>query len=388
MKKIIYSILVGATALTAHAADFGQIAREYALTNPAVTAERARCEALVAEKRAENVLAGPEAEFSYKWPSRRGEDQRWDISVGQEFEWPGIYGIRAQQADRMAQWSSNLHSQTLIDKTLEIEQAMIALAQANANAELCREIAANFDRLAAIYNKSLQRGETTILEVRKIEIRSFEVQRQLAEAQSAVTVATEKLKSLCGGTLPAADFNAIPRPALLSMADYEAAPRPALLAADFQMEAASAGAKVASRSALPSFTVSYNHTYEEGIHFNGFGVGITLPSWNNKRRTAKAAAELEEARANRNDVALTENQQLSADYAEATSLLKAIQKAGAAFEKDEFVPLLDKALSVGRLTLSEYLLEYETYISAKQGYVDVCAAYADAEARLSRYLQQ
>ena len=65
------------------------MAREIALRNPDLAAVKAGYEAQVSETRAANTLAGPEVDFYYKFNAAGGEN-RWGLSVGQAFDWPGL----------------------------------------------------------------------------------------------------------------------------------------------------------------------------------------------------------------------------------------------------------------------------------------------------------
>ena len=73
------------------------------------------------------------------------------------------------------------------------------------------------DELCEAYRLALQRGETTILELRKMELRQFAVSQQLAQAMSDRSEAEANLRALCAGeTLQLSDSLELP-----ALRDYE-----------------------------------------------------------------------------------------------------------------------------------------------------------------------
>lgn len=100
------------------------------------------------------------------------------------------------------------------------------------------------------------------------------------------------LSSIYGGDCSAllkgmnCDFPALDPP---SMNDGENSPE--VIAARAEAEAAIKEEKAASMESLPGISIGYQHAFEEGIHFNGASLGISIPlfSSRNKKKAAKAA---------------------------------------------------------------------------------------------------
>ena len=93
MKRLI-AIAILCPALVAAAADIDSEARRIAATMPSVKPSRRRRQLKKESLDAANVLSGPEAEFEYKFGP---EQNRWGVSIGQEFEFPGVYGARSRK---------------------------------------------------------------------------------------------------------------------------------------------------------------------------------------------------------------------------------------------------------------------------------------------------
>lgn len=124
------------------------------------------------------------------------------------------------------------------------------------------------------------------------------------------------------------------------------------------------------------------HDFEDERHFNGFGIGISLPSW--RPRSAIKAAEAEHNAATFD--ALSElielKASLQADYARAVSLRRLVKPE---LFDDAYPQLLRKALDAGRITLFQYLTEYQDFLEARQAQIDAEAEALNAEAVLRRY---
>ena len=167
----------------------------------------------------------------------------------------------------------------MVDKALELKLAAIRLGQARANLKVIGEAHSNFEQLADNLRKSYDRGEATILAMRKSELQLMSILTALANAESEVLraeAAIEAIEPGCLGEFKAlAGLNVEP---LRPIAEYEQSLClfPDLAGKKAELEAARNDISVARRGSMPSFKLSYAHDYEDGKHFNGFGIGISL----------------------------------------------------------------------------------------------------------------
>lgn len=385
--KHILSILICGCALSASAVNIDSIALEIAGRQPALVAERASIEADYQRALDENMLAGPEVEAEYKFaPS--AVPNRWGVSVGQTFDWPGLYAARAKENRLRGNAMQQLHRTNLLDKALEVKTAIIRLCKANASRSDVAKATEAIEALGYIYRKALARGETTILEVRKIEMQAYAMKMKLAEVQAEAEAARIAFETLAGGNYDSAmAFESIPMPELKPLSFYSEAmldANPLLRYSVAQAEAAQAATSVARRSALPSFSVSYIHDYEEGVHFNGFGISISLPKWNSSHSVKAAQAQAVAADNILADARQAASAELYATYARAAAMQQTMAGAVDIFNGD-YDSLLRKALDAGRISLFTYLTEYTDYIDNLLAYRETAAEYACTEATLARY---
>ncbi len=128
------------------------------------------------------------------------------------------------------------------------------------------------------------------------------------------------------------------------------------------------------------------HEFEENTHFNGFSIGLSLPSWNVKAtRRASEARALEAAFAA--EALRTEAmQQLRSEYIRARSFKEQIAAFAPAVEGVNNIALLRRALDGGELSLLEYLQESAYFIQAMREFIRLNHDYALSLAILSRYM--
>lgn len=369
-----------------HAAGIDSLAINYAKLNPEVQAASFEIESEYQNSLDANMLSGPEAEFEYKFGK---EENRWGVSVGQSFDWPGLYSARSKANKYRSYSATLLRSTFLSDKALEIKLAVQTYCRARDLYETYSATISHFGMLKAAYEKNLARGECTILDVKRIEIECFKAAVEQKEVESELKAAAALLLSLGDQELLDAANIYTFKPSAPASFDYyfHAMENGSTLLAyhKSQSQLAMAEASVARRSALPSFKLSFVHDFEEGSHFNGFGIGIALPTWNRSHRTAAAKAEYN---ARMND-ALDCHKQLStalmAEYAHATDIYPNLQASGSVFADNDYPALLKKALDAGQITLFQYISEYVEYNGAKTTYINLLYDYAEALARLNRY---
>lgn len=386
MKRLIFTI-IGSFVMSASASaqTLDAICYSAALEAPSLKAEEARIAAQRIQNEADNSLAGPEADFEYKFNADGGEN-RWGASIGQAFDWPGVYYSRRKSNKLRESALENLHRQNVADKALEIKLAAIRLGQAREAMRILGEAKANFEELAAKQKYAYDRSEATVLTLRKSELQLMSVNTTLAEAENELSQAEAALEAVAPGSL--ARFDGID---ILAIVDLK--PEQTYLEAfnassgmasiSTEAEAARNDISVAKRAAMPSFKLSYVHDYEELTHFNGFGISIALPSWQPSKSVGVARAKAIAAEFDAVDYGFVQRAQLHADYVEAQRLYTRLAEQRELIAGD-YPSLLKKAYDAGIITIFDYLTEYNDYLDTLARHNALVAGYAQVEARLAK----
>lgn len=388
MKRSIISAVALFVCATLAAENLDTICRRVALEAPSLRAEAARLDADRIQSDADNSLAGPEADFDYKF-APTGEPNRWGVSVGQSFDWPGLYGARRKSNRLRAGAMRQLHEQNVLDKALELKLAALSLAQARENHALMSEAAKNFEELHTYLQGAFDRGATTILALRKSELQLVAMRTALADAEAAVVRAEASLNAIQPGCLDSfRDIVAITpsplRPETVYAEAFDTAPLTG--AKQGELDAARNDISVARRSGLPSFKLSYAHDFEDGNHFNGFGISVALPSWQPKKTVDAARARALAADFDMVDYTTVQRARNHANYQEASRLYARISDESKALEGD-YPALLKKAFDSGILNIFDYITEYNAYLDILSAHKALVARYAEIEARLAKSIR-
>lgn len=385
MKKILLSCFALAVGFAASATDLDSLCYAVAAQTAAVQAKDMQYRAGRFEAAYDNALSGLEVDFDYKF-AQKGEN-RWGVAVGQSFDWPGVYAARNRSMKYRAKAYGQLIRQDIIDKGLEVKLAAIRYAKAGRNYKILSDARDNFKLLLDNLDLAFKRGEATILAYRKAQLQMMQTDTRLAEAENEISAAEAVLETFYPGCSEQFKGILFSVPALRAEDEYVAAIKntPGMLAASDEIQAGLNDVSVARRSALPSFKISYNHDYEDGIHFNGFGIGISLPSWQPRKAVRAAEARVAAYTFETADRNMLQQAQVHADYTEAARLQKRITSE-AALLADDYPALLKKAYGAGILTIFEYLTEYNSYLDTMAAHNALVSRYMELEAQLSKYL--
>lgn len=380
--RIFISLGLLFSAISAGAVSIDSLALEIARNAPQVVAAQASMQADLENRRQENVLEGPEAEFDYKFG--HNADNRWGVGISQSFEWPGLYQARRKAAKINQGAMDLLYREKLAEVYVDVKNTLIQAVSAQRTAARLERAAANTRRLLDIYEKSLKRGETTLLEVNRLRLQCFNITEKEQSARNTAKTLQIKLSAYAPGveipaSLPSYEIEPV------SMEQVEALKTKPLQLVERMTDLAEAEASIARRALLPGFKIGFAHDFEDGHHFNGFSIGITLPAWSGKsaRKAAKAALAATRAEEARQRADITS--EAMGLVIETASMYNRIEAAAPLFDEKSYIELLDKALEKGKITLLEYLRECNDYLDAEQEYEQLRLEYALKASYLTRY---
>lgn len=390
MKKIIITAIATALlpSISLRAESFDNVVNQMLSGNPAIQELMHNSEAEIQEMRAENVLEGPEIEGFHKW-GNAGE-RKYGFGISQGFDWPGLYGARRQMIRDNATALNHLREATVIEKKSEARALLIDLINTKRNISILSRIDSMMINLAQYYAIAYKNGQVSILDKNKIDIEVIRIAGRLTEENNRLGDITAQIIDFSGAetiTSHLDNLDNYPDNMLMSTDDYkqlagEADPYMAYLRSIADLN--KSRGKVASRSALPGFSLGYEWEREDGQDFNGFNLGIKFATWSNKsRRTAIAAAGLE------NDVRISARAQklitdIDNDHSTAIDLLKQIDRFETILNGSNHNELLLKALKGGQINMLDYIQEVNFYLDAEIDLETMRHEYQLALSRLNR----
>ena len=355
--------------------------------NPTLNALKASDEAAIASAQAENTLAGPEAEFEYL--RGRGGATQWSLGVTQSFDWPGVYKKRREAIEFNRAVSNLQYDARRLDIATEANTQLIRYKYVSERRKLLSDI---FDALTSLEKSlktALDHGLVTILDYKKAGIERFGVERDIRLATADLAEIQGNLSLLAGREL---DWNTY-TPALTSelsksLDDYLQEARqmdPAYLAGLVSITATQREIDVARAETLPSFSIGYRHEREEGIHFNGFAVGIGLPTWGFNRRKLASSAALKAVQNEAGNVSALMTTRITNEWKQADALKRDLQEVQATAIDRDYLKLLTLAYEGGELSVLDYIRELSYCREVTMNIIDMRERYETLLASLNRY---
>lgn len=375
-KYVTLAMLMAATGGTSHAITIHEAASAILGRNGDRMQTELQREAKNAETLSIANAPDPEVEGDYM-VAPAGEDNRWGFGVSYGIEWPGAYGARRNMGKAMREANSAEADAAILEKEIEILSELEAYLYAEMRLGIMNGVLATSDSIRAIAEKSVRGGEMSRLDLSKIILEQSRVQSIIAGIE-AERVATEgNLKTLNGGQSCTALLQSIDRVwdvhQLASLDTYLANARnnPELLKVMRNFDVADKNVSVVKAERLPGFTVGYAHEYEDGMHFNGANLGISIPLFASRGKVK--AAEAAKAAAEYQMTVSTDKleSQITSLYEEVNALDKALETPMKVFKETDYSTLLLKAYQGGELSIADYLSELSWFYEAHLEYMDL-----------------
>jgi outer membrane protein TolC len=332
-------------------------------------------------------LADPQIDFEHLW-GKTSDDNRWNVGVSQSFDWPGVYAKRRAAAKAHGDAMAYLYDAQCLEIVQQAKAAMIDAVYANKRLAMLREVKENIDKLSSLVQEGYDKGELTVLDVKKLKLESFTITTQISEVEQEFTEAISVLFALNASKDMRIDLQNYMAEQFLSLdayLDQVATNDPQVLAAKQSAEAAKLSAKAASASRLPGFSLGYRHAYEDGMHFNGFSVGVNLPLFSRRKAAQVATLEAQSASFDAISAATKVQTQMIALHRDVTRERKMLDELGAVTLDDTYPSLLMMAYKGGQINALNYLLELNYFIEARTNLLNTEHCMRLDLARLNRY---
>lgn len=339
-----------------------------------------------AAKSEASTLPGPEVEFEHLWGS--DGNTKWNAGISQSVDWPGVYGHRKAAAQKRSQAFEALYRSEQLALRYEADEAIGRAVYAAKRLALLDEIERNMTALQQYVKTGFERGQLTILDVKKIDLELYTLRSEIAGVRLEAQQAQTDLAALNNGRpLPVdvSDYRALP---LDSLDIYLAEARennPGVQSLAFSSEAAMLGARAADAARLPGLTLGYRHAYEERQHFNGLSVGISLPVIGGRGTAQAARIEAASLSTQASAARARLTAEVTGAYKAACMSRDQMRGLSAVTLDDSYPRLLDMAFKGGQINVLTYIQELNYYLNARRDYLAADYAYRQALMTLNRY---
>lgn len=313
----------------------------------------------------------PEVEGEYL-VAPTASDNRWSAGLTYGVEWPGVYRSRRHLAAALREANSAEAKDAVWQKYVEILKEIGNYIFAERKLLLLREVDCFTDSLVALNEKAHRGGEISTLALSKIKLEHGRIHTSIANLEAEKNGIEGNLKTLNGGMDCKPILASISREweqtPLFSLQHYldEARTSPELEKVIAQYKVAQSEIEVAKMQGLPGFTLGYSHLYEDGMHFNGASLGVSIPLFSNrgKVKAAKAAQAVAEY-----EMTVTTDRlesDVEALYEEVKLIDETLVTPMEVFSTTDYNNLLLKAYRGGEMSLTSYLQErswfYESHL--------------------------
>ncbi|MGN0214862.1 MAG: TolC family protein [Muribaculaceae bacterium] len=386
---LIIAALAASLSINVQAITVDEVLNQIKSNNLQLKAASAQAAAETGMIKSSNNLDNPEVDGSYLFGKGPLAD-KWEVGISQQVEWPGVYKARADVNKSLCQAVAHGYSQQQLAVINEAYSLCLDIIGLNRQTDFCKSVQNNLNQLFDTYNKALQHGEVSIIDVNKLKIERVLVQQKIDEAVSLRSVAVKQLEGLNAGLSISGieELNSYPAQPLLSLQTYIDVARnadPSLAEKNALLTANAKELNVAKAQSLPSFSLGYRHVNEMGDHFNGITMGVSLPVFANrgKKSAAKAQAFATEMAISEVDNALSSD--IEANYRRANSLKAQIDVYESALNSVDNITVLDKALAGGQMSLLTYLQELRYFVEARGVLLDLERDFNKTLAELNKY---
>lgn len=385
-------IIIAATLAMANAANaitIEDVIANVKQNNKELKYTTAQIDAQASEIKTNNNLSNPVVEGGYLFGKGPAEN-KWEVGVSQEFEWPGLYSSRGAANKARVEAMKLGYSVKQLQLLTEAYGVCLDIISLNRQIEYEKNIQSNIDALYEKNMKAFEHGEVSVIDINKLKVERIGLQQKMDDCVLRRDALVKQLEGY-NANMPLAgveSLNEYPAQQLVSLDEYlaeakESAPEVMQYRAD--MAADEKDVKVAKMQGLPKFSLGYKHANEEGNSFNGATVGVSLPIFENrgKKKAAKAKAISSQLAYDNAVLALTN--EVTTNYNKATTLGKQLAGYSEALDGVNNVEILNKALAGGQISLLTYLQEVRYFVEARAVMLEMESEYNQVLVNLNKY---
>lgn len=384
------AILAAALVLSsAQAITIDDVLTQVKQNNTQLKAAGARLDADQKSLKSSNNLPDPEVGGAYLF-GKGPLDDKWEIGISQQVEWPGVYSARSNAADAFISALQHGYSAEQLEVLNQARSLCIDIVGYNNLIQFNQGVLNNLNRLFDTYNKALAHGEVSIIDVNKLKIERLLMQQKIDEATSLRTAAVEQLKGINGG-IDIAGAESLSTYAPLPLLPLEQhltqarSSSPLLAKQNALVTAQSKNATATARQSLPSLSLGYRHVCEMGDHFNGISMGVSLPVFSNRGKKSAARASVFAAEMDASFTQNTIESNIATCHQRATALKNQIGVYDNALTSTDNIAVLNKALNGGEMSLLNYLQELRYFVEAQAVMLSLQNDYNKTLAQLWQY---
>lgn len=364
MKTATISTLL-LTAQIATAQAIIPILTEIETNNLQLKAIRQQADAEKSEARTGTSPQDPTVEVNYLWGSPKAvENNRLDINVSQEFDFPTAYYYRKKMAEGLANEAELTYLANRREVLSEAIETYIELSYCHEVEILLKQRMETADKANQSTQKKYDNGEATIWEVNKTKIEARNIKKEYDLNKIEKERLTSVLTSLNGGTAIDANTHLEPLAMPLDFDQWYAtvsANCPEIKLAIQSIDNAATNLKLRKAERLPHMSLGYISERTSETTLQGVSMGISIPLYE-KRNTTRSAKQKQLAAEALH--AATEQKvriNLKSQFDKAIEMSNIAQEMEELAQTANITSQLGKALESGEIDVLHYCEEMDSY---------------------------
>ena len=368
-----------------------EAAMKILLESPAFKADIYSLESLQADLKTTANLPDPEIGGEYLvMPAE--VDNRWAAQISWGLDWPGVYGAKGREAkSKMNSADKAIYAQR-IDKLAEIKDLLYDYIQIRQKCNLLDQLEKNNKKIYELSLAKTRNQEMTLLDLNKVKIEYSNIKSARATLLIEESEITGSLSEIygrnCKDILNSLDC-IFPEIHIPSDIDMELIKKnaPSIQSALADAETARQGKRVSRMEAFPSLSVGYKHQYEDGMHFNGAILGISIPIFSSRGKQKAAEAQILEADYKVETTVTSIETEINSLIRRLILLKQQIDDIGPYVENVDYNSILVRAYEEGIISLLDYISEINYFTNAAVEFIGLRHAASKAQNGLKKYLQ-
>ena len=388
-KVSIFISFIFFCSLSANSFTIDSILDSIASNNLELKSGMATLQNYTSEVKSSNNLGDTEVGFGYM----NGDNisgQKYEVSVSQGFDWPGLYIARSKANDAKIKAAEYEYQSKKLDILLQAKLLCINIISTNQKINIQTNVYNNIKQLYDEYYKGYNHGEISILDINKLKIELLNVKQNLDKIHVEKQKLIEELISLNNnqGLTNIESLSHYPAQELSDFNTYESqaktlSPQYSLYAKLSQ--SSQKEVSVAKMGWLPKFSIGYKYANELGDKFNGVSVGLSMPLFSNINKVNKAKYEQLSINYEQQNYLTQEISNIKNNYAKVVYLKEQIHSYNSVLSDSSNTEMLKKALEGGQISLLNYLLELRYFLEAQQTLLNLEYEYNTILAELNKY---
>lgn len=389
MNKITKALSIMSVLALCHSSAFSQsvehIMESIEMNNKALQAAMKINDAGKAEAKTEYDVDDPTIEFSPFFADGVKGMASSELVVKQGFAFPTVYASKRKSIEYKMEASDMQYLAARRDVLLEAYNLCMDMICLNQKASLLEKRKENADSLMGFFQKRLQEGDASVIEINKIKMEIMSLGVEISQNMSDRNSVLQTLTAMNGNEPVSLDAVEYPEDRICGTYESE---RDDLLASDLgllsseaSLNAAAQDVNVSKQGWLPKFEVGYRRNTSLNEASNGVLVGATFPIFSNINNSRAAKARSESARLQHENDLLRAEAELKSGFTEVENLYSVLQTYDEELMRST-LDMLQKSVFSGQMSIIEYYREAENVYKNLTARMDLENSYRKAKAEL------